>query len=214
MGDSEKKPGRPANPELRSQRTEAILDVAAQLFAEQGFASTDLQLIADRCGVAKGTIYHYFPNKEELFLAAVDRGLEQLNAAIDSAIADCTDILEIYRRAIVTFLKYFEQHRDLVELFLQERALFKDRKMPAYFAMHEQKCGEWQAMHQELIAQGRGRHLPPDNDPSIFNDFLYGTIIANHVTGRQVSSEEQAAKVIDIFFHGILSESERKNNRE
>jgi AcrR family transcriptional regulator len=40
----------------------------------QGFATADVQEIANKTGVGKGTIYRYFPSKEELFLAAVDHG--------------------------------------------------------------------------------------------------------------------------------------------
>src|SRR3979409_918857 len=48
-------------------RPEQILTAALQVFAECGLANARLQDIADRAGVSKGTIYLYFPNKEELF---------------------------------------------------------------------------------------------------------------------------------------------------
>ena len=51
-------------PEHRPQQ---IIEAAAEVFGECGLAKTRLQDIADRAGVSKGTIYLYFPNKEELF---------------------------------------------------------------------------------------------------------------------------------------------------
>lgn len=51
-------------PEHRPQQ---IIDAALEVFGECGLAKTRLQDIADRAGVSKGTIYLYFPNKEELF---------------------------------------------------------------------------------------------------------------------------------------------------
>ncbi len=51
-------------PEHRPQQ---IIEAALEVFGEFGLAKTRLQDIAERAGVSKGTIYLYFPNKEELF---------------------------------------------------------------------------------------------------------------------------------------------------
>ena len=55
-------------PETRPQQ---IIDAALEVFGECGLANARLQDIADRAGVSKGTIYLYFPNKEELFREVV-----------------------------------------------------------------------------------------------------------------------------------------------
>ena len=57
---------------IKVRRQEEILEAAATLFAECGYSDADTQTLADRLGVGKGTIYRYFPSKQELFLAAVD----------------------------------------------------------------------------------------------------------------------------------------------
>ena len=75
-----RKPGRPRDPQLEARRKAQILDTAAKVFAGVGFAATDVQAIADRIGVGKGTVYRYFATKEVLFLAAVERGLAELTA--------------------------------------------------------------------------------------------------------------------------------------
>ena len=61
---------KPAAPKWRRQpehRPQQIIDAALEVFGECGLANARLQDIADRAGVSKGTIYLYFPNKEELF---------------------------------------------------------------------------------------------------------------------------------------------------
>ena len=59
-------------------RREQILDAAAEVFAQHGYRNTDVQFVADALQVGKGTVYRYFPSKEALFLAAVDRGMRRL----------------------------------------------------------------------------------------------------------------------------------------
>jgi AcrR family transcriptional regulator len=204
--------GRPRNERLVQQRREEILDAAAQLFAEDGYSDADVQALADRLQVGKGTIYRYFPSKQELFLAAVDRGMERLHSTIEAEVAEVADPLERIVEAIYSFLRYFADHPELVELFVQERAQFKDRSQPTYFAFHEAKVGPWRSLFRGLVKAGRVRDLQQaDND--VVSDLLYGTILANHVTGRRVSPEEQARNIVDIVFNGILTDAERRRRQ-
>jgi len=55
----------------RDQRREAILDVAREVFSEEGYAAASMSTIAARLGGSKGTLYNYFRNKAELFQAYV-----------------------------------------------------------------------------------------------------------------------------------------------
>ncbi len=48
------------------EKRQALLDTAAALFAERGFARTSMGAIADACGASKAWIYHYYPSKESL----------------------------------------------------------------------------------------------------------------------------------------------------
>ncbi len=63
----------------RARRKEArpgeLLDAALQLFVEKGFAATRVEEVAAQAGVSKGTLFLYFPSKEELFKAVVRENL-------------------------------------------------------------------------------------------------------------------------------------------
>ena len=59
----------------KEARPQEILAAALALFAERGFVATRLDDVALRAGVTKGTLYLYFPNKEELFRAVVRQAL-------------------------------------------------------------------------------------------------------------------------------------------
>jgi AcrR family transcriptional regulator len=56
----------------RDRRSE-ILDVAGEIFLEQGYAAASMSAIAARLGGSKGTLYNYFTSKEELFRAHTER---------------------------------------------------------------------------------------------------------------------------------------------
>src|SRR5437764_6979058 len=117
----EKKPRRPVDDALCARRREQILDAAARLFAKHGYADTDTQLLAEELGVGKGTIYRYFPSKEEVFLAAADRVMRMACEQVDANLEGIDDPLERIAVAIRSHLAFFAEHPEFVELLMQER---------------------------------------------------------------------------------------------
>lgn len=61
----------PLRQRRKDARPQELLDAALALFVEKGFAATRSEEVATRAGVAKGTLYRYYPSKEELFKAMV-----------------------------------------------------------------------------------------------------------------------------------------------
>lgn len=209
LGTRKQPRGRPKDEALISRRREEILDAAARLFGRVGYPGTDMQVLADEIGVGKGTIYRYFPSKEELFLAAVDRGMQRLREQVNVDAAKSTDPLEQVERAIRSYLAFFDANPEIVELLIQERAEFKDRKKPTYFEHRDANVGRWLDLFRGLIASGRMRDARPEEFTETISDLLYGTIFTNHFAGRREPMELQARRILDTFFLGILSDSER-----
>src|SRR5260221_12728936 len=98
--ETHRKPGRPIDEALQTRRREEILDAAALLFAERGYPNTDVDSVAEKLGVGKGTVYRYFPSKRDLFLAAVGRGMTRLDEPIHAEVGSATDPLEKIERAV------------------------------------------------------------------------------------------------------------------
>ncbi len=183
--------------------------MAAGLFARHGFTATDVQWIADALQISKGTVYRYFPSKEKLFLAAVERGIHRLHEHIDAAKSGVTDRLEEIRAAVIAYLRFFKRNPELVELFIQERAEFKGRRRPIYFQHRDARRGPFRDYLAGLMADGRIRPMPVESVIDVLGDVLYGTMFTNHFAGRDKPFEAQAQDILDVIFNGILSEKER-----
>jgi len=203
------RPGRPKDEALWASRTDEILDTAATIFAQQGYHDTEMQLIADALEVGKGTIYRYFPSKEDLFLNAVSRGMDRLREAVTSAYEPVADSLERLTVAIHAYLTFFRNHPQYVELLIQERAQFRDREKHTYFEHREKNIGEWRQMFADLIAAGRLRDVPVPRILDAVSDLVYGTMFTNYFAGRHKPLEAQARDLVDVLFYGILSDRER-----
>lgn len=205
--------GRRPNQEHKQKRRSEIIEVATRIFAENGFAATDVQMIADECGVGKGTVYRYFPTKEELFLATVDDGMQRLSKAVESAAtAHANDPLDLIAATVRAYLNFFDSHRDVVELLIHERAHFRDRKASTYFVHRQANIGPWRELCQGLIDAGVLRQRPVDDVLDVISDLLYGTMFTNHFSGRRGNLADQAERILSIVFDGILAQP-RLDNR-
>ena len=77
----------PSRQRRKEARPQELLDAALELFVEKGFAATRAEEVAQRAGVSKGTLYLYYPSKEELFKAVVRQNLGSLIAEGKEALA-------------------------------------------------------------------------------------------------------------------------------
>ena len=97
----------PAPAQRRARRKEArpgeLLEAALALFVEKGFAATRVEEVAAHAGVSKGTLFLYFPSKEDLFKAVVRENLAgrfiEWNAEFDAFEGDTAQLVQYAMRS-------------------------------------------------------------------------------------------------------------------
>lgn len=112
----------------RSQTTvEYVLTAAAQVFEEHGYAAGTTNRIAERAGVSIGTLYQYFPNKEALAVALLERhlaeGMRQLREWVGRAVAEPGGVHEALRIFIEGMLDLHAERPRLQHILLEETPL-------------------------------------------------------------------------------------------
>jgi AcrR family transcriptional regulator len=201
--------GRPKDEELTARRQDKILDSAIPIFARYGFRNTDVDRVAAAVGVGKGTVYRYFPSKRDLFLKAVDRGVRRLHERVDAACSPSADAMSQLELSILAYLTFFDEHPEVVELLMQERAEFKDRKQQTYFEHTKLQRERWRERQHSLVAGGMMRDVPFEQMADFMGYVIYGTMFTNYFKGREKSIAEQTREILDIVWFGSLSEAER-----
>lgn len=196
--------GQSTRADRRSERRRRIIEAAARLFAELGFTGCEMERVAADLGIAKGTLYLYFPGKQDLFFACVDLGMQQMQTAVRAAAASVTEPFDIISRAIRAYLAFFDEHPHYVELLIQERANFKNRKRPTYFEYRDANRGPWRELYSGLIAAGKLRSdIPIERMLDTIGNLLYGTMFTNLFIGRSGSLDEQFNAILEIAMRGI-----------
>lgn len=112
----------------RSERREAILEAALAEFAARGFAAARLDDIARRAGVAKGTLYLYFSDKETLFKELVRSRLSPLVGAVRKAAAQDLSLRALVELVLHMFLTeiYGTNRKDIIRLIISEGPRFPE----------------------------------------------------------------------------------------
>ncbi len=103
-----------------SDKYQRILDAAIEVIAEHGFFHSRVAEIADRAGVADGTIYLYFKNKDELLMAAIDSAFHRFIQRARSALALTPEPREKLRRMAFLHLEGLGSDRNLAIVFQTE----------------------------------------------------------------------------------------------
>jgi AcrR family transcriptional regulator len=180
------------------------LTVAAKSFGKLSYSGTDIDVMCGDLAVSKGTVYRYFRSKEELFLAAVDREMTLLLQSVIAAAGETEDLLQKVVNGIRAYLSFFDEHPHVVELLIQERALFADRKTPTYFEHRDRTMNRWREFFVRMQDAGLVREIAPDSAIDVVSDLLYGRMFTNHFAGRKRTLDEQVLEILDISFNGVL----------
>lgn len=97
-------------------RRAEILDAAYRVFAERGFEQATTADIAAAAGVAKGTLYLYYPSKQEIYDAALVQSALEVDGQTRAALGAAATPAAKVRAFIDVKLRYFEAHRDFFRI--------------------------------------------------------------------------------------------------
>jgi len=140
----------------RSSKRQRLVESAAEVFAAHGFTSTRVADIAQRAGVAKGTVYEYFSSKEELFFAVFEWINEQIRRRVNRVLEDHGDP----RFQLITLLRdsaeIVAEHRELFSMNLDfwaasRGSAFEDRFTTACRSLYQ----EYRRLATDVIRRGQ-----------------------------------------------------------
>lgn len=97
-----------------------LLAVATQMLGEHGFGSTSVDEIAEKAGVAKGTVYYHFRSKAELVDALITEGLTPLAVQMRDSVAPSMSAREALRALVRTELAFIRDNRQFAKLLVRE----------------------------------------------------------------------------------------------
>lgn len=197
--------------ERKKQRTrQAISDIATRLFAERGFEAVPIAEIAAAADVSVGTVFNYFPAKEDLFFDQADAMLERLRTTIRERPAGTTILgaIDAMLRPVVAPVPGFTWKALEDPVGAQRFRAFRRTldESPALRARRLVIAEDWTLALQTTIAEDRGL---PDGHPSAVGlaAFLVAALDARErELGRGVLAG-LSARTIRRDVHAVMDET-------
>jgi AcrR family transcriptional regulator len=141
------------------------LDAALDIFARKGYHDASMDEIVGQAGSSKGSAYFHFPNKQQLFLALVDKFADVLERRVETAIAPQAAGIHRVQAALESVLTTFSKYRAPAKLLLVQAvglgSAFEEKRLEVHqrFALLIQhyldqavEVGDIAAVDTELVA--------------------------------------------------------------
>lgn len=123
--DSRTRPRKKPSQRRSRITVEAVLEAAARVFEEQGYAGGTTNRIAERAGVSVGSLYEYFPNKDAIVVALAERQLEEQRRSLGALLEGAepgSDLLELLRRFVEAVIDFHTRRPSLHRILHEEAA--------------------------------------------------------------------------------------------
>lgn len=111
------RPAPPRRAEKRALQRQRILDAARVVFFRDGFMAANLDEVAERAGVAKGTLYRYFENKAELYVAVLAENGDAFERKMRESIEAGEAPAEQVRLLARFYFQHWTTHREYFQIF-------------------------------------------------------------------------------------------------
>ena len=183
-----------------------ILQAAAMVFAEKGYARATTRALAAAAEVNEVTLFRHFGSKENLFAAVIEQfGGPAIKGALEGALSG------EYRPDLVTvgtrLLQLLIERKDAVRLMLCEATHFPE--VQAVMVQNPRQIRRLLAeIVQKQIEQDRARPLHPEVMAQAFAGMLFSYALVEELFGDSIapelSREEVVAQFVDIFVNGTV----------
>ena len=184
---------------------DAILDTSAELFSQHGYKAVSIRDIAHACGMTNAALYYHFKNKEDLFLAMLQRDHEQTLAALHQAANGPGDLREDLKQLVTQYAAITCQRRQSFQTLRRDLSNVENVRGHKLFA--EMRSSFMRPL-EERLAQAQVDGEIQSGDARFYARLLHGLIIALTFEGkpdkvRKVPAQEVDAAV-DVFLKGIM----------
>ena len=194
---------------LRDFRTDQILDAATLVFGRLGYANASIERIAEEAGVARSTVYVYFPNKDLLLNQCLARHRIALGARVREAIEGATGFEARLAAFLTAVLAYVGEVSEFFRALMGVRGVdpffgagSSEVPTPELETLREEVQALVDRMFSDAIAAGE---LPPESEALAREALplvLYGALMRRALAGPTDASRE-AAQLAHMMLHGV-----------
>ncbi|HYL58884.1 MAG TPA: TetR/AcrR family transcriptional regulator [Candidatus Acidoferrales bacterium] len=199
--------GRSAPSPLQTEqipKRERILAAALALFAHEPYQAVTMDRVAAKAGVAKGTLYLYFPSKDALYLGVLSDGLDTAYRTYQASADPRLPLVERMRRSIAVAVEFYDQRRDFLQFYATEEPRLAEARNRIIEGSRERGFNFFSSLIEEGIRSGVFAPV----DPRLATFAIQGAIrslLLYYGTSRPVS--ELSRELGGLFLKSLAANS-------
>jgi len=188
------------------KRRAAILQAARTVFASQGYAETVVEDIAAQAGIGKGTLYLYFPSKEQIYFAALLDDARRLDKETREAMSSAATWREAVGAYVMVRLRYLAEHGDFLRIFLTELCSMCMLGRPLngeLFRLVEDGEAQLAQVFAAAVARGEIRPVDPELAAMTVSDLTRGLMERRLREWGRSFDPHDAEFALDLLYRGL-----------
>ena len=195
--------------DIKERREEQIYKAALKVFSKDGYYKADMDLIAQKAKIGKGTVYRYFESKKNLFISLVEWGLNQLKDEILTSIEGIDDVIERINTALEVYFNFYKNHKGFYRILIYEKYNFMDeiaRKFKEKYFAHLHIIEN--VFHQG-IQKGVFKNIDTRSTAIALIGMTDALLFKWLFENKSSCFDDELAALKEIFFKGILVKKEK-----
>jgi AcrR family transcriptional regulator len=190
-------------------RSSEILGAARRVFARKGFAGASVDDVAEAAGLAKGTVYSYFPSKRDLYLAALHQGIAELIEETKRNVDAARTTSEKIRAFIAARIRYAETDRDFVAIYHAEFGPVHPASLKKEFKqLYQEQMLVLQAVIEEGGARGELRRISAEDAAFLVCEATRSFNGRRLLGWSRASADEDIDFLFELVWRGLAAVAE------
>jgi len=136
----------------KAQNRRAILEAAQEIFTEMGYGAASIRDVVRRSGLAAGTFYNYFPDKQSVFQAVLEEHTTELRRRLRESRSRARDVETVVREGFATYFSFIVEDRPLFEMLRRNAGTVRELFDTPALELGILELREDLAAHGELAA--------------------------------------------------------------
>ena len=191
----------------KNVKKNGLMSAAVRVLSREGASGLTMDDVAMEACVAKGTLYVYFKNKQDLLKDLVETAIapmvEELTAILESKDSPKARLCSMTDR----HLSYFDEHREFFRIFVHDRMAAIQRMKRYRNNRYQTFVNAIAKVLQTGIEQGEFRSLDPYKVASMWTESNIAMIHLRLLSENPGPSANDAALICEVLLRGISSES-------
>jgi AcrR family transcriptional regulator len=186
-----------------SYKRQSIQEAVIRLICREGLKSVTMERVAQEVGIAKGTVYLHYRDKQELLDEVKSSAVAPMMKTVEDILRGDGAPDQRLRAFALAYLQYFDEHRDLFRVLIYEREVVRVQGSRYQSDRYRRLIEGTARVIGEAVSEGLFREVDPHNVAAMFVEAMFALMNQRLRSDKPSRVDDDARLLGDVFIHGL-----------